>query len=309
MRHFISANQLTVEEIMRLFETADWYRGTGLELKQQLFAANLFFEPSTRTKSSFIIAQRKLGMEVLDFHTETSSVKKGESLYDTAKTFESIGANLLVVRHQSDSWFEKLKGNISIPMINAGAGTAEHPTQCLLDLMTIYQEYRTFNDLKIVIVGDIKHSRVAQSNAYALKALGAKVFFSAAPGFEAYQLDFPYISIEEAVNRCDAIMLLRTQHERHDQRSAFMTDYLENYGLTKGREKQMKKHAIILHPAPINRGVEIDSDLVECERSRIFKQMENGVYIRMAIITNILQEWGIMNENTIEKCKTAISSR
>ncbi|UJL47871.1 aspartate carbamoyltransferase catalytic subunit [Virgibacillus sp. NKC19-16] len=308
MRHFISVNQLTVEEIMNLFETADWYRYTGLELKQQLFAANLFFEPSTRTKSSFIIAQRRLGMEVLDFHTETSSVKKGESLYDTAKTFESMGANLLVVRHQSDSWFENLKGNISIPMINAGAGTAEHPTQCLLDLMTIYQEYRTFKDLKIVIAGDIKHSRVAQSNAYALKALGARVFFSAAPGFEAYQLDFPYISMDEAVNMCDAIMLLRIQHERHNQGSASMTDYLKNYGLTKDREKRMKQHAIILHPAPINRGVEIDSDLVECERSRIFKQMENGVYIRMAIITNILQEWGIMNENSIEKCETAISS-
>lgn len=112
MRHFISVNQLTAKEIMSLFETADRYRYTGYELNHQRFAANLFFEPSTRTKSSFIIAQRKLGMEVLDFHTETSSVKKGESLYDTAKTFESIGANLLVVRHQSDSWFEKLSGNI-----------------------------------------------------------------------------------------------------------------------------------------------------------------------------------------------------
>lgn len=309
MRHFISINQLTADEIMNLFETADRYRYRGYELKQQRFAANLFFEPSTRTKSSFIIAQRKLGMEVLDFHTETSSVKKGESLYDTAKTFESIGANLLVVRHQSESWFEKIRGNISIPMINAGAGTAEHPTQCLLDLMTIYQEYRTFKDLKVVISGDIKHSRVAQSNAYALKALGAKVYFSAAPGFEASSLDFPYISIDKAVSSCDVLMLLRIQHERHHENLTTDQHYLENYGLTKEREKQMKKHAIILHPAPINRGIEIDSDLVECERSRIFKQMENGVYIRMAIITNILQEWGILNENSIEKCETAIGSR
>ncbi|WP_373895957.1 aspartate carbamoyltransferase catalytic subunit [Virgibacillus sp. CBA3643] len=308
MRHFISANQLTVKEIMRLFETADWYRYTGLELKQQLFAANLFFEPSTRTKSSFIIAQRKLGMEVLDFHSTTSSTQKGETLYDTVKTFEALGADLVTIRHCSDTWFEQVRDHISIPIINAGAGKAEHPTQCLLDMLTIYQEFRSFKGLKVVIAGDIKHSRVAQSNAHALKALGASVFLSAAPGFEDYSLDFPYISMDEAVNCCDALMLLRIQHERHEESSTTDSSYLENYGLTKKREKQMKKHAIILHPAPINRGVEIDSDLVECERSRIFKQMENGVYIRMAIITNTLQEWGIMNENTIEKCKAAISS-
>ncbi|MBY7143702.1 aspartate carbamoyltransferase catalytic subunit [Virgibacillus sp. NKC19-3] len=309
MRHFISVNQLTADEMMRLLKTADRYRHTGYKLKQQRFAANLFFEPSTRTKSSFIIAERKLGMEVLDFHATTSSTEKGESLYDTVKTFEALGADLITVRDCSDTWFEQLRDHISIPIINAGAGKAEHPTQCLLDMLTIYQEFQSFNDLQVVIAGDIKHSRVARSNAYALKALGATVWLSAAPGFEDYSLGFPYISIDEAVNSCDALMLLRIQHERHQESSTVNQSYLENYGLTKNREKQMKKHAIILHPAPVNRGIEIDSDLVECERSRIFKQMENGVYLRMALITNMLQEWGITSENYIEECKTTVSNR
>lgn len=309
MRHFISVNQLSKEEIVNILKTADRYCNTGYKLKQQLFVANLFFEPSTRTKTSFIVAQRKMGMEVLDFHTETSSIQKGESLYDTVKTFESIGANILTIRHPSDYWFDSHLEDISIPIINAGAGKTEHPTQCLLDLLTIYQEYQTFKNLKIVIAGDIKHSRVAQSNAYALKALGANVFLSAAPEFEDTSLDFPYISMDDAVNTCDVVMLLRIQHERHDEKSREMSNYLNNYGLSKEREKQMQNHAIILHPAPINRGIEIDSSLVECERSRIFKQMKNGVYIRMAIMTNILQEWGIMNETSIEECETTIISK
>ncbi|PAV29932.1 aspartate carbamoyltransferase [Virgibacillus profundi] len=307
MRHFITVNQLSAEEIFLLIKTAESYQETNFQINQQLFAANLFFEPSTRTKSSFVVAEKKLGLEVLDFHAETSSTEKGESLYDTAKTFESIGADMLVVRHQSDTWMDELDSNIKIPIINAGAGKEEHPTQCLLDLLTIYQEYGRFDGLNVLISGDIKHSRVAHSNAFALKKLGAKVFISAAPGFEDNTLGFPHISMDDAIKFCDVVMLLRVQHERHKHTLETM-EYLENYGLTKEREKQMKKHAIILHPAPVNRGVEIDSDLVECDRSRIFKQMSNGVFIRMAIITKILTEWGILNENSIEKCQTVIAN-
>ncbi|GAB3067815.1 aspartate carbamoyltransferase catalytic subunit [Virgibacillus ainsalahensis] len=307
MRHFISVNQLTTEEIIQILETAERYRENGFQLEKQLFAANLFFEPSTRTKMSFTVAQKKMGMEVLDLHSEASSTQKGESLYDTVKTFEAIGANLLVIRHESDAWIEELGENLSIPVVNAGAGQAEHPTQCLLDLLTIYQEYGSFKDLNVVIAGDIRHSRVARSNAYALRALGAKVSFSAAVGFEDMTMEFPYISMDKAVETSDVIMLLRIQHERHEIDASDTSNYLENYGLTKEREKRMKKHAIILHPAPVNRGVEIDSELVECDRSRIFKQMENGVYIRMAIITKLLNKWGIINENIIEKCKATRS--
>lgn len=300
MKHFISMDQLSTEDIFTVLDTAEKYYQEGYQLNEQIFAANLFFEPSTRTKMSFQVAQRKLGMEMLDLHTEVSSVQKGESLYDTMRTFESIGAQLLVVRHASDDWFETINSNINIPIINGGAGKAEHPTQCLLDMLTIYQEFGRFQNVNVVIAGDIKHSRVAKSNAHALKKMGANVFLCSSPGFEDHKLDFPYVTMDEAVEIADTVMLLRIQHERH-QRFENLTNYLQDFGLTKEREQKMKSHAIIMHPAPINRGVEIDSDLVECERSRIFKQMNNGVYIRMALITTLLHNWGIIHENTFEE--------
>lgn len=309
MNHFISVNDLQTTEVLQIMEVADQLRNNNhFSLQEQKFAANLFFEPSTRTKMSFIVAQRRLGIEPLDFHIETSSMKKGESLYDTAKTFEAIGANLLVVRHESDDWPEEIRSSLDIPIINAGAGKKEHPTQCMLDLYTIYQEFGRLDKLKVVIVGDIKHSRVARSNAYTLKRMGVEVYLCAAPGFVDETLDLPYISMDEAVEICDAMMLLRIQHERHEQFANVMNYHME-YGLTKEREKRMKDSAIILHPAPINRGVEIDSDLVECDRSRIFKQMSNGVYIRMAIMTKLLQERGKNYENTFEKHETIAAAR
>ncbi|HEX6593867.1 MAG TPA: aspartate carbamoyltransferase catalytic subunit [Bacillota bacterium] len=303
MNHFISVSQLQEEEIFSLLRLAAHLRKENDQtFEKQFFAANLFFEPSTRTKMSFTVAQKKLGFDVLDFHADQSSAKKGESLYDTARTFQAIGANLLVIRHPEDNWMDELE-NISIPIINAGAGKEEHPTQCLLDLLTIYEEFGTFHGLNVSIVGDIKHSRVAHSHADALKRLGANVYFSAAPRFADRSIDVPYITIDEAVQISDVVMLLRIQHERHDHPLSVTTDYLQSYGLTKSREKQMKERAIILHPAPINRGVEIDTDLVECDRSRIFKQMENGVYMRMAIMIKLLQKWGIIHENFTQTCE------
>jgi aspartate carbamoyltransferase catalytic subunit len=300
MRNFLSVNQLTESDIFSLLRTAEYFQKNEVTMNLSLFAANLFFEPSTRTKMSFIVAEKKLGLEVLDFHAESSSVLKGESLYDTAKTFESIGANILVIRHQDDFWYNSLTNQIHIPIINAGAGKAEHPTQCMLDLFTIYQEFTSFKDLKVVISGDIKHSRVAKSNANALRALGAQVFFSGPMHMKDEELDFPFLPMDMAVEVCDVIMLLRVQHERHNQKED-TTNYLALYGLTKEREKRMQAHAIILHPAPVNRGVEMDSELVECSRSRIFKQMNNGVYIRMAIISQLLQERGVIHETAINQ--------
>lgn len=304
MKHFMSMSQLENEDMFKILDTATMYQQGEYKLNEQIFVGNLFFEPSTRTKMSFMVAERKLGMEALDFHADLSSVQKGESLYDTARTFESIGAQLLVIRHEADTWYDEINANINIPIINAGAGKAEHPTQCLLDLLTIYQEYGYFNGLNIVISGDIKHSRVAKSNAYALRNLGANVYLCAAPGFEDDTMDFPYITIDQAVEICDVMMLLRIQHERHERFKSSVNNYLENFGLTKERERKMNDHAIILHPAPINRGVEIDTDLVECDRSRIFKQMNNGVYVRMAIMTHLLKDWGIIHDTSIKKCKT-----
>lgn len=298
MQHFLSVDQLNEEEIYHLIELAKQCQQGIKQVKKPIFALNLFFEPSTRTKMSFTVAQKKLGLEVLDFNPDSSSVQKGESLYDTVKTLESIGADLLVIRHPDDDWAKQLGRNLSIPIINAGAGKLEHPSQCMLDLFTIYHEFNTFKDIRVTIVGDIKHSRVAHSNARALQRLGANISLCAAPEFKDTNLDFPYVSIDEAVEQSDVLMLLRIQHERHHEMNT-TTNYLSTYGLTKERERKMKEKAIIMHPAPINRGVEIDEDLVECNRSRIFKQMENGVYMRMAIIQLLLKKWGIYDEDTI----------
>ncbi|WP_047984959.1 aspartate carbamoyltransferase catalytic subunit [Ornithinibacillus californiensis] len=302
MKHFISVDQLSNEEICQLLIDAEMYEMyNDHKLLDQIFAANLFFEPSTRTKMSFMVAERKLGLEVLDFHLESSSFIKGESLYDTVKTFEAIGADVAIIRHEADDWMSELE-NINIPIINAGAGKAEHPTQCLLDLLTIHQEFGEINNKNVVIVGDIKHSRVAKSNANTLARLGANVYLSAPPGYEDEKLPFPTIPIDEAIQFCDVVMMLRIQHERHMEKNQ-TKQYLEQYGLTKEREQNMLKHAIILHPAPVNRDVEMDGDLIECERSRIFKQMTNGVCMRMAILTHVLKEWGIIHENVVKKLK------
>lgn len=305
MRHFISVNQLETDEMYQIIRKANELRERPNQLNRQLFAGNLFFEPSTRTKMSFTVAERKLGVEILDFLTEASSLAKGESLYDTAKTFEAIGANFLVIRHPSDLWISELEqeGKLNIPVINAGSGKEEHPTQCMLDLLTMYQEFGSIKGLKVVIAGDIKHSRVARSNAMALTKLGAKVIFSAAPGFEDDTLDYPYLTMDEAIEEADVLMLLRIQHERHLHK-AETSDYLSLYGLTKERYKKLQDHAIVMHPAPINRGIEIDTSLVESEKSRIFKQMDNGVYVRMAIIMHVLSEWGIIHENNLIKRKS-----
>lgn len=301
MKHFISLEQLTVSEIHDILQLAKHYEKNHFTLKRQLFIANLFFEPSTRTKMSFEVAEKKLGFEVLDFTPEHSSVTKGESLYDTAKTFETIGASALVIRHEADNWGIQLKEGLSIPVINAGAGKKEHPTQSLLDMYTILDEFGSLKDVTVTIVGDIKHSRVAHSNANALTRLGANVQLSAPEPFVDKDLPYPNISIDEAVETSDVLMLLRVQQERHENKLQ-VQDYLTSYGLTKEREQNMKDGAIILHPAPINRGVEIDSSLVESPRSRIFKQMRNGVFIRMAVLTTTLQKWGIISENDFKKC-------
>src|SRR5699024_266738 len=195
-----------------------------------------------------------------------------------------------------------LTPHVSIPIINGGAGKKDHPTQSLLDAYTIYQEFKQFSSLKIVIAGDIKHSRVAHSSLNILEKLGATIYVSGAQEHMDKNSPYPYLAIDEAVEIADALMLLRIQHERHDGIEQEVDNYFDRYGLTREREKRMKEQAIIMHPGPVNRGVEIDSALVESSRSRIFKQMSNGVYIRMAILVTLLQNWGLINENHLKQC-------
>ena len=291
----LTTADLTVEKINSLLIAADEFsKGKVLKPTKEIYVSNLFFEDSTRTKTSFDIAERKLGLQVVPFDVTSSSVNKGESLYDTVKTLQSLGVNLLVIRHKQDQFYKELK-EIDLPIINGGDGTGNHPSQTLLDLMTIHQEFGKFKGLKIGIVGDVKHSRVANSNAVALRKLGAKVYFSGPEKWfdEGAIINGTYLSIDDLVKEVDVLMLLRIQHERHDEKMKIsLNNYHKKFGLTLEREKTMKENAIIMHPAPINRGVEIHDDLVESPRSRIFQQMRNGVFERMAILKDALESKG-----------------
>lgn len=291
----IKLSRLSVESLQKLLsEALDFANGKTVKAKSDVFVANLFFEDSTRTKVSFELAEKKLGLHVVDFDEKKSSINKGETLLDTIKTLEAIGINLTVIRHQKTRYYDELK-DLSIGLVNAGDGIGHHPSQGLLDLMTIVQEFGDVKDLKIAIVGDVKHSRVANSNATTLRRLGAKVYFSGPREWfdEGSLMNGTYRDLDALIPDVDVLMLLRIQHERHHEKSKLKPeDYLKKFGLTKEREARMKPNAIIMHPAPINRGVEIDNDLVECERSRIFKQMKNGVFARMAILKKELEQKG-----------------
>ncbi|MCY9224430.1 aspartate carbamoyltransferase catalytic subunit [Bacillus haynesii] len=289
MKHLTAMNELSLEDIHELIEEArELKKGKSDSVLSGKFAANLFFEPSTRTRFSFEVAEKKLGMNVLNLDGVSTSVQKGESLYDTVKTLESIGADVCVIRHSQDHYYDELIGHVGIPVINAGDGCGQHPTQSLLDLMTIHEEWGRFAGLTVSIHGDIKHSRVARSNAEVLTRLGAKVLFSGPDEWRDEDNPYgTYVSPDEAVALSDVVMLLRIQHERHEKK-ATERDYLETFGLSLKRAELLKKDAVIMHPAPVNRGVEIDSALVESAQSRIFKQMENGVYIRMAVLKRAL---------------------
>jgi len=291
MEHLVSVSDLTVDEVKELLQVAEQLRFGDQPIRPttQTFVANLFFEASTRTKCSFEVAERKLGLDVIPFEVSASSVQKGETLYDTIETLAAVGVNAVVIRHPQDRYYEELLNKVSIPIINAGDGCGQHPTQCLLDLLTIQQEFGGFEGLKVTIVGDLRHSRVARSNAEMLTKLGATVYFSGPKEWRDDSLPGEYVDLDEAVKYSDVVMLLRIQLERHDQGQHAVDDYHERYGLTVTRERLMKKSSIIMHPAPVNRGVEIADELVECERSRIFKQMKNGVYVRMAVLARALQ--------------------
>lgn len=292
MNNFVSMKTMTQAEIFHLIKRTDWFANSkenNQPTAKKRFVSNLFYEPSTRTKLSFEVAEKRLGFEVIDFQVEFSSAVKGESVYDTAKTIAAIGAEAIVIRHPKENAVQELAEQLDIPVINAGDGAGEHPTQSLLDLYTMYKEFRSFKDLNVLIVGDIVHSRVARSNAYALRTLGANVSFAAKPEWQDQSLDFPYVDLDVAIETADVVMLLRIQTERHQDSSADVKEnYLDKYGLTIEREKRMKKQAIIMHPAPVNRNIEIADELVECDRSRIFKQMEYGVYARMAVLDHLL---------------------
>ncbi|RSK26963.1 aspartate carbamoyltransferase catalytic subunit [Bacillus sp. HMF5848] len=301
--HVVTLSQFTNKEIENLLSSADHFsKGDKWQVPGLQFAANLFFEPSTRTKLSFEVAEKRLGLDVLHFDEVSSSVQKGESLYDTVKTVEAIGANVIIIRHKENEYYKHLVENVSVPIINAGDGSGHHPTQSLLDLFTIKQQFSTFKGLKVVIVGDIRHSRVARSNIEVLQKLGAVVYVSGPLEWVEESYRHMYLSLDDAVEVCDVVMMLRIQFERHSDANKVqmsVEEYHQKYGLTVEREIRMKTNSIIMHPAPVNRDVEIANCLVECERSRIFKQMENGVYARMAVLQWALQQQKRFSKYTV----------
>nr|WP_140929706.1 aspartate carbamoyltransferase catalytic subunit [Apilactobacillus timberlakei] len=297
--NFLNINEFSNDEIKQMILLAHKFRnGKQIKFKKQMYAANLFFENSTRTHTSFEMAQRKLGIQTFNINPQTSSMKKGESLSDTIKTLQAIGMDCLVIRHKLTGWYQELSkdSNINISLVNAGDGSGQHPSQSLLDLVTIDDEFHKFAGLSIGIIGDLVHSRVARSDAEILQRLGANVYFAGPKAW--YPKDFDkfgtYVTIDEIIDKLDVVMMLRVQLERlnHELVSKFTNqNYFEDYGLTKQRAAKMKKKAIIMHPAPVNRDVEIASQLVESSNSRIFRQMNNGVYARMAILTTVLNKY------------------
>lgn len=306
--HFVTLSQLTDIAIMDLIYTAMQYRnGKQIRLKRPVYVANMFFENSTRTHTSFEMAERRLGIIPINIDPQHSSTQKGESLSDTVKTLQAIGMDAVVIRHKTTGWYEPLieDERIATALINAGDGSGQHPSQSLLDLLTIYDEYKTFKNIKVAIIGDLLHSRVARSNAEILHRLGAVLYF-AGPD-EWYPNDFTqfgtFTNIDKVISEVDVVMMLRVQLERlnEDARETFTAvDYANAYGLTLQRARQMKSTAIIMHPAPVNRDIEIADELVEAPQSRIFPQMHNGVYARMAILEDLLRQRHLIAEDNNE---------
>ncbi len=295
LKHLVTMETLSNEEVMGLIRRGiDFKKGkANFKPNRQYFVSNLFFESSTRTHKAFEMAELKLGLAVMDFDSKTSSVNKGESLYDTILTMSALGVDICVVRHTDVDYYRELidSKTIQCAIVNGGDGSGQHPSQSLLDLMTIHEEFGQFDGLKIVICGDITHSRVAKSNMQILKRLGAEIYFSGPREWydSAFDVYGSYSELDEVIEQVDVVMLLRVQHERHDGRKGFSKEsYHRQFGLNQKRYNQLKDGAIVMHPAPVNRGVEIADHLVEASKSRIVVQMTNGVFVRMAILEAVL---------------------
>jgi aspartate carbamoyltransferase catalytic subunit len=256
--------------------------------------ANLFFENSTRTRVSFELAEKRLGADIINFSSSSSSVKKGETLIDTVNNILSMKVDMVVMRHPAPGACLFLSKHIDAQIVNAGDGTHEHPTQALLDAFSIKQKLGDVAGKKVVIVGDIKHSRVALSNIYCLQLLGAEVMVCGPATLIPKHIDKLGVKVshnlDEALKWCDVANMLRIQLERQDQRFfPSLREYSTLYGLDLNRLNKLDKEITIMHPGPINRGVEISSDIADSEHSIILQQVENGVAVRMSVLFLLAQ--------------------
>jgi aspartate carbamoyltransferase catalytic subunit len=286
---------LSAEELVSILDTARTFREVldrpipKVPSLRGLTAANLFFEASTRTRLSFELAEKRMSADTVNFQTSGSSVSKGESLKDTARNIEAMGIHLVVIRHQASGAPHYLARNLDAGVINAGDGTHEHPTQGLLDIFTIRERRGKIAGLKVAIIGDITHSRVARSNIWGLTKLGATVTIAGPPTMMPAEVERFGVtvarSVDEAMEGADVVNILRIQLER--QRSTLypsLREYARVYGITSERLKRAKPDVTVMHPGPMNRGVEIAQDVADGKHSVILEQVTNGVAVRMAVL-------------------------
>ena len=293
--HLLGIKYLTAEDIHLIFETATHFKEVinrpikKVPSLRDITIANLFFENSTRTKLSFELAEKRLSADVINFSAGQSSVQKGETLVDTVNNILAMKVDMIVMRHPYPGAAHFLSQQVNASIINAGDGTHEHPTQALLDAFSLHEKLGDLDGKHIAIIGDILHSRVALSNIYALKMLGAEVRLCAPKSLLPKHIESLGVSVStdlmSTLNWCDAANMLRVQNERMELNYFPSTrEYSQYYGLTLERLQQLRKEIIILHPGPINRGVEITSAVADSSQAIILDQVENGVAIRMAVI-------------------------
>ncbi len=294
-KHLLDIESLTPEEIGTVLDTARAFKAVGERAIKKVPAlrgktvVNLFIEPSTRTRISFELAAQRLTADVINFSAEASSLKKGETLKDTARNLEALNADIIIIRHSATGAPHFLSRFLNSSVVNAGDGAHEHPTQALLDVFTIREKRGKIAGLNVTILGDILYSRVARSNIWALTKLGARVTLCGPSTlvprvFEQMGCRVTH-DVDEAIADADIINLLRIQHERQ-RKSMFpsLGEYVSLFGLNKKRMTRTKPDVLIMHPGPINRGVEIDSEIADCNRSVILDQVTNGLAVRMAVL-------------------------
>ena len=295
-KHLLGIQDLSISDVKTiLFESKNFIalnksKNKKIDILRCKTQINLFFEPSTRTQSSFELAGKRLGADVMSMNITNSAIKKGETLIDTAMTLNAMHPDIIVVRHQDSGASNLLSQKVNCAVLNAGDGRREHPTQALLDALTIMEKKNKIEGLKIAICGDILHSRVARSNIYLLNMLGADINIVAPSNLMPKDLEKfgvnTFTNMKEGVKDCDIVMMLRLQNER--MTSSFLSsnrEYYEYYGLTPDKLEKAKSDAIIMHPGPMNRGIEIDTKLADdINKSVIKEQVELGVAVRMACL-------------------------
>ena len=294
-KDLLGIKELENEDIELILETASGFRDVlGRDIKKVpalrgKTAVNLFYEPSTRTRTSFELAAKRLSTDVISISTSTSSVVKGETLQDTARTVQALGADFIILRHSCSGTAHFLAKSLNASVINAGDGTNEHPTQALLDLFTIKEKKGVIRGLEVAIIGDILHSRVAKSNIYALKKMGANIRLIGPPTLVPSYIKELGVSIfsdmKTGLKGADVVMMLRIQMERQEKGFFPSTvEYFRNWGMTSEHLNHAEKDAIVMHPGPMNRGVEISSDVADGPKSVIMEQVTNGLAVRMAVM-------------------------